>query len=53
LNLNLLIPLVESARETCAILQTELDYPVFNKYGQLLIPDFYSVDTGCKREAFR
>ncbi|KAJ7715924.1 hypothetical protein B0H14DRAFT_3522484 [Mycena olivaceomarginata] len=44
LNLNLLIPLVESARETRAVLQTELDYPVFDKHGQLLIPDFYSVE---------
>ncbi|KAJ7691675.1 hypothetical protein B0H14DRAFT_2651949 [Mycena olivaceomarginata] len=44
LNLNLLIPLVESARETRALLQTELDYPVFNKHGQLLIPDFYSLE---------
>ncbi|KAJ7683281.1 hypothetical protein B0H14DRAFT_2654912 [Mycena olivaceomarginata] len=43
LNLNLLIPLVESARETRALLQTELDYPVFDKHGQLLIPDFYSL----------
>jgi hypothetical protein len=44
LNLNLLIPLVESARETRAVLQTERDYPVFDKHGQLLIPNFYSVD---------
>ncbi|KAJ7771182.1 hypothetical protein B0H14DRAFT_2632448 [Mycena olivaceomarginata] len=44
LNLNLLIPLVESARETRALLQTELDYPVFDKHGQLLIPDFYSIE---------
>ncbi|KAJ7843395.1 hypothetical protein B0H14DRAFT_2585715 [Mycena olivaceomarginata] len=26
-----------------AVLQTELDYPAFDKHGQLLIPDFYSV----------
>ncbi|KAJ7760195.1 hypothetical protein B0H14DRAFT_3511154 [Mycena olivaceomarginata] len=44
LNLNLLIPLVESAHETRAVLQTELDYPAFDKHGQLLIPDFYSVE---------
>ncbi|KAJ7863039.1 hypothetical protein B0H14DRAFT_3444249 [Mycena olivaceomarginata] len=44
LNLNLLIPLAESARETRAVLQTELDYPAFDKHGQLLIPDFYSVE---------
>jgi hypothetical protein len=44
LNLNLLIPLVESAHETCALLQTGLDYPVFDKHRQLLIPDFYSVE---------
>ncbi|KAJ7840559.1 hypothetical protein B0H14DRAFT_2587430 [Mycena olivaceomarginata] len=44
LNLNLLIPLAESARETRAVLQTELDYPTFDKHGQLLIPDFYSVE---------
>jgi hypothetical protein len=44
LNLNLLIPLVESARETRAVLQTELDYPAFDKHRQLLIPDFYSIE---------
>ncbi|KAJ7737471.1 hypothetical protein B0H14DRAFT_3516289 [Mycena olivaceomarginata] len=44
LNLNLLIPLVESAHEMRTLLQTELDYPVFDKHGQLLIPDFYSLE---------
>ncbi|KAJ7797565.1 hypothetical protein B0H14DRAFT_2618859 [Mycena olivaceomarginata] len=44
LNLDLLIPLVESARETRALLRTAFDYPAFDKHGQLLIPDFYSVE---------
>ncbi|KAJ7693518.1 hypothetical protein B0H14DRAFT_2651345 [Mycena olivaceomarginata] len=44
LNLDLLIPLVESARETRALLRTAFDYPAFNEHGQLLIPDFYSVE---------
>ncbi|KAJ7811942.1 hypothetical protein B0H14DRAFT_2606129 [Mycena olivaceomarginata] len=44
LNLNLLIPLVESARETRALLRTMFDYPAFDEHGQLLIPDFYSVE---------
>ncbi|KAJ7678455.1 hypothetical protein B0H14DRAFT_3536450 [Mycena olivaceomarginata] len=46
LNLDLLIPLVESARETRALLRTAFDYPAFDKHGQLLIPDFYSVEGG-------
>jgi hypothetical protein len=46
LNLDLLIPLVESARETRALLRTPFDYPAFNEHGQLLIPDFYSVEGG-------
>ncbi|KAJ7896329.1 hypothetical protein B0H14DRAFT_2558247 [Mycena olivaceomarginata] len=53
LNLNLLIPLVESAREMHAVLQTELDYPAFDKHGQLLIPDFYSVEAQLQEGAFR
>ncbi|KAJ7711079.1 hypothetical protein B0H14DRAFT_3524689 [Mycena olivaceomarginata] len=52
LNLNLLIPLVESARETRALLQTELDYPAFDKHGQLLIPDFYSVEVWLQEGTF-
>ncbi|KAJ7866573.1 hypothetical protein B0H14DRAFT_3442285 [Mycena olivaceomarginata] len=44
LNLDLLIPLVESARETRALLRTAFDYPAFDEHGQLLIPDFYSVE---------
>jgi hypothetical protein len=52
LNLNLLIPLVESAREMHAVLQTELDYPAFDKHGQLLIPDFYSIEARPQEETF-
>jgi hypothetical protein len=52
LNLNLLIPLVESARETRALLQTGLDYPAFDKHGQLLIPDFYSVEAWLQEGTF-
>ncbi|KAJ7749753.1 hypothetical protein B0H14DRAFT_3513566 [Mycena olivaceomarginata] len=44
LNLDLLIPLVESARETRALLRTAFNYPAFDEHGQLLIPDFYSVE---------
>ncbi|KAJ7780341.1 hypothetical protein B0H14DRAFT_3507665 [Mycena olivaceomarginata] len=44
LNLDLLIPLVESARETRALLRTAFDYPTFDEHGQLLIPDFYSME---------
>ncbi|KAJ7734698.1 hypothetical protein B0H14DRAFT_2639383 [Mycena olivaceomarginata] len=44
LNLDLLIPLMESARETRGLLRTVFDYPAFDKHGQLLIPDFYSVE---------
>ncbi|KAJ7866925.1 hypothetical protein B0H14DRAFT_2573108 [Mycena olivaceomarginata] len=44
LNLNLLIPRWRVLVRRAAVLQTELDYPAINKHGQLLIPDFYSID---------
>ncbi|KAJ7789125.1 hypothetical protein B0H14DRAFT_3503355 [Mycena olivaceomarginata] len=43
LNLDLLMPLVESAHETRALLRTAFNYPAFDEHGQLLIPNFYSV----------
>ena len=44
LNHNLLIPLVESARTRRTLFKTESDFAVFDRYGQLLDPEFYSLD---------
>jgi hypothetical protein len=42
LNHHLLVPLIAAARETRALLRTEGEYFPFDKFGQLIIPDYFA-----------